>query len=128
VTGEFHATTTNLGDGVAVVVVGGEADLYTAPQLKKALAAALDGGALYVLVDLSTTTFIDSTTLGVLMGAVRRVRPEGGELAIACDDPNIRRIFEITLLDRVFRIFSAPEEGLEHLRHGANGNGASPTS
>ena len=122
-TGDFHATTTNLGDGLAVVVVGGEADLYTAPQLKKALAAALDGGARYVLVDLSSTTFIDSTTLGVLMGAVRRVRPEGGELAIACDDANIRRIFEITLLDRVFPIFDAPGEGLEHLR-GANGNGA----
>jgi anti-sigma B factor antagonist len=123
VTEDFHATTTNLGDDLAVVVVGGEADLYTAPQLKKALGAALDGGARYVLVDLSSTTFIDSTTLGVLMGAVRRVRPEGGELAIACDDANIRRIFEITLLDRVFRIFDAPDEGLAHLRS-ANGNGA----
>ena len=61
-----------------------------------------------MLVDLSNATFIDSTTLGVLMGAVKRLRPAGGELAIACHDPNIRKIFEITLLDRVFEIFDTP--------------------
>jgi anti-sigma B factor antagonist len=72
-----------------------------------------------VLVDLSSATFIDSTTLGVLMGAVKRVRPDGGEIAIACNDPNIGKIFEITLLDRVFGIFDTPEVGAQHLRRAA---------
>ena len=63
-----------------------------------------------MLVDLSHATFIDSTTLGVLMGAVKRLRPAGGELAIACNDPNIRKIFEITLLDRIFEIYPTPDE------------------
>ena len=99
----------------AGVVVLGEADIYTAPELKEALAAAIETGATSILVDLSGATFIDSTTLGVLMGAVRRLRPGGGEVAIACADPNICRIFEITLLDRVFRIFPTPGEGLDHL-------------
>ena len=119
---EFQVSTTSLGDGVARVVVFGEADIYTAPELKEALSGAIESGATSVLVDLSGATFIDSTTLGVLMSAVRRVRPSGGEVAIACSDPNICRIFEITLLDRVFRIFPTPGEGLEHLHVPADGS------
>jgi anti-sigma B factor antagonist len=118
----FQVSTTSLGDGVAGVVVLGEADIYTAPELKEALTAAIETGATSVLVDLSGATFIDSTTLGVLMGAVRRLRPRGGEVAIACADPNICRIFEITLLDRVFRIFPTPGEGLDHLLASSNGS------
>src|SRR6185436_16341998 len=105
-----------LVDGVANVSVAGEVDLLNAPSLKQALLETIEGGARRVLVDLSHATFIDSTTLGVLMGAVKRLRPAGGELAIACHDPNIRKIFEITLLDRVFEIFDTPGAGVEHLQ------------
>jgi len=121
VSADFQVSTTSLGDGVAGVAVLGEADIYTAPELKEALNAAIETGATSILVDLSGATFIDSTTLGVLMGAVRRLHPVGGEVAIACADPNICRIFEITLLDRVFRIFPTSGEGLEHLQMSAAG-------
>ena len=113
---DFRLTTADLGDGVASVAILGEVDLSTAPELKEALAEVTDGGARGVLVDLSNATFIDSTTLGVLMGAVKRLRPLGGELAIACHDPNIRKIFEITMLDRVFNIFDTSDAGIAHLR------------
>jgi anti-sigma B factor antagonist len=118
---EFKVSSAELGGGVSTVIVGGEVDLATAPELKEVLTGVIDGGARFVLVDLSKATFIDSTTLGVLMGAVKRVRPDGGEIAIACNDQNIRKIFEITLLDRVFAIFDTPDEGAEHLRRGAEG-------
>jgi len=113
---DFQVVTVELGDGVAAASVVGEADLYTAPELKAALNALIENGARSVLVDLSRTTFLDSTTLGVLMGAVRRLRSRGGQIAIACSDPNIRKIFEITLLDRIFTIFDSTEAGVEHLR------------
>jgi anti-sigma B factor antagonist len=113
---EFRLATTDLGHGVYTVTVVGEVDLSTAPELKEALGEVLESGAQGVLVDLSQATFIDSTTLGVLMGAVKRLRPAGGELAISCQDANIRKIFEITLLDRVFNIFDTPDEGVAHLR------------
>jgi anti-sigma B factor antagonist len=116
---EFKLATAEFGHGVARVSVIGEVDLSTAPELKEALSTVISDGARGVLVDLSDATFIDSTTLGVLMGAVKRLRPAGGELAIACSDPNIRKIFEITLLDRVFNIFDTGAEGLEHLRESA---------
>ena len=113
---DFRVVTVELGDGLAVASVVGEADLYTAPELKSALGALVENGAHSVLVDLSRTTFLDSTTLGVLMGAVRRLRSRGGQIAIACSDPNIRKIFQITLLDRIFAMFDSTEAGIEHLR------------
>ena len=121
---ELEISTADLGDGVASVAVAGEVDLHTAPALKQALSESIDQGGRHVLVDLSRATFIDSTTLGVLMGAVKRLRPAGGELAIACNDPNIRKIFEITLLDRIFEIYPTPEEALRHL---SSGNGQPAT-
>jgi anti-sigma B factor antagonist len=113
---EFRLATADLGNGVSTVSVAGEVDQATPPELKEALTEVVNSGAKGVLVDLSNATFIDSTTLGVLMSAVKRLRPAGGELAIACNDANIRKIFEITLLDRVFEIFDTPGAGVEHLQ------------
>lgn len=112
----FSVGTALIEGNAAVVSVTGEADLYTAPQLKDALNHVMDEGRAGVLVDLSKSTFIDSTTLGVLMGAIDRLRSNGGGLAITCSDPNIRRIFEITLLDQVFPIFDTREDGEAHVR------------
>jgi anti-sigma B factor antagonist len=113
---DFKLSTADLGEGVFSVSVAGEVDLATAPELKEALGEVVSSGANGVLVDLSKASFIDSTTLGVLMGAVKRLRPDGGELVIACHDPNIRKIFEITLLDRVFKIYDTPGPAVEYLR------------
>ena len=101
---DFTVETIDAGDRVVVIAVHGQADLHTAPELRNAINAALDGGAAGLVVDLSEATFIDSMTLGVLLGAVKRLRPSGGKVSIVCVDPHIRRIFEITLLDRVFSL------------------------
>ncbi len=111
----FEASVHDAGNGVAIVAVAGEADLTTVPELKAALVGAIDDGARLVLVDLSETTFIDSTTLGVLMGGVKRLAPKRGEMAIVCRDANIRKIFEITLLERVFAILDDVDAAVEHL-------------
>jgi len=89
---------------IPIIAVHGQADLHTAPQLRAAIATVLDGGAAGLVIDLSEASFIDSMTLGVLLGAVKRLRPSGGRVSVVCTDSHIRRIFEITLLDRVFSI------------------------
>jgi anti-sigma B factor antagonist len=103
-TAGFRVNTERIDDRTAVIAVAGEVDLYTAPELKRELITAIDQGARKIVVDLSEATFIDSTTLGVLLSGVKRLRPLDGELAVVCTDRNIRKIFEITLLDRVFSI------------------------
>jgi anti-sigma B factor antagonist len=101
---DFAVETLESEDRVAVIAVHGQADLHTAPELRRAITAALDDGAAGLVVDLSEATFIDSMTLGVLLSAVKRLRPSGGKVGVVCVDPHIRRVFEITLLDRVFSL------------------------
>jgi anti-sigma B factor antagonist len=108
----FAVTTTWPTTTVAVLQPQGELDLASASDLRHELFGAIEEGAKTIVVDLETTTFIDSMTIGVLLGAVRRLQERGGELRIACADPNIRRIFEITLLDRVFAIYPSCEAAL----------------
>ena len=98
--------------GSYVVVVAGEVDLYGAPQLKDALLAAIAAGARRIVIDMTETRFVDSTTLGVILGASKRLRSEGGEIVLVIAHPSIRKIFEITLLDRAFQIFATRDEAL----------------
>jgi anti-sigma B factor antagonist len=108
----FRIQTVEADANTWVIELGGEVDLYTAPELKSELVRLIDSGSKTVVVDLSETTFIDSTTLGVLLGGVKRLRPSGGSLLLVISDRNIRKIFEITLLDRVFSIFDTRAEAL----------------
>jgi anti-sigma B factor antagonist len=109
---EFGMRRTALSDHTALVELSGQIDLHTAPQLTAHLLSAIDDGAVNVVVDLTETTFIDSMTLGILLGAVKRLRPRGGQLQVVSADPSIRKIFEITLLDRVFALCETRDEAL----------------
>jgi len=98
-----------------VVTVSGDADLYAAANVERELVRLVEEGKHSIVVDLSDATFIDSTMLRVLLNISKRLRPGGGELVVVCREHNIRKIFEITLLDRVFTIFDSREAALEHL-------------
>ena len=111
----FHIQDEELDEQTHVIEVGGEIDLYTAPGFKERLVELIESGKKHIVVDLSQATFIDSTTLGVLVGAVKRLRPMGGELVLVCPDQNITKPFTITGLDRVFAIHSSREEALDTL-------------
>ena len=108
----FHIEDSSIDSDTHVIELGGEIDLYTAPDFKDRLLKLIDEGKTRIVVDLSKATFIDSTTLGVLVGGVKRLRPTGGSLALVCTDPNIIKIFEITGLDRVFPIHGSRDEAL----------------
>jgi anti-sigma B factor antagonist len=111
----FDVATEQVAPGAYVVSLKGEVDLYTAPEFKQQLLDVIAQGAHEVIVDFTGTTFIDSTTLGVLVGGVKRLRPAGGQLSLVCSDRNITKIFEITGLDRVFTIYATREEAVANL-------------
>ncbi len=117
----FDIKTEQLGNDAYVIALSGEVDLYTAPEFKQQLLEVIGQGGKEVVVDLSDTTFIDSTTLGVLVGGVKRLRPKGGTLALVCTDQNITKIFEITGLDRVFPIHGSRDEALQAVASGGGG-------
>jgi anti-sigma B factor antagonist len=112
---QFSVDVERLEGDVAVVVLAGEVDLYTAPRFKDAVMHSIDDGVQRVIIDLTGATFIDSTALGVLVNAGKRLRLRQGVLAIACLAGNIRRILEITGLDGVFAICPSRAAALEAL-------------
>src|SRR4051812_36427894 len=95
--------------GFTVLEVAGEIDVYTAPQLRERLIAVVEGGARQVIVDLGRVEFLDSTGLGVLVGALKRLRVVGGELRLVCAQERLLKIFRITGLDRVFDLYDSVE-------------------
>ena len=111
----FDIKTEPLSDDAYVIALAGEVDLYPAPEFKQQLLDVIGKGAKHVVVDFSDTTFIDSTTLGVLVGGVKRLRTNDGQLSLVCSDRNITKIFEITGLDRVFTIYPTRDEAVAQL-------------
>jgi len=111
----FEIKTDELGDDAYVISLAGEVDLYTAPEFKQQLLDVISQGGKNVIVDFSNTTFIDSTTLGVLVSGLKRLRLQGGQLALVITDRSILKIFEITGLDRIFSIHELRAEALDEL-------------
>jgi anti-sigma B factor antagonist len=102
-------------EGVIVLLAGGALDFSASPQLKERITEHVDAGSKQVVVDLSTATFIDSTAIGVLVGAARRLCEGGdGSLAIVCPEENraVLRIFEIAGVSDVFPLHRSREEAL----------------
>ncbi len=100
---------------VAVLAVGGEVDYSASPQLREVIASHIKTGKRHLVIDLSAATFIDSTTIGVLVGAATRLQEAGGgSLAVVCADENekVLRIFEITGLDVMIALHRSREEAL----------------
>jgi anti-sigma B factor antagonist len=110
---EFEIHDRVIDDGTHVVAVAGEIDLFTAPEFKQRVSAPIDAGATRVVVDLTETTFIDSSSLGVLIGAHRRLRRLDGALTIVCTSDAIVKTFKITGLDGVFTIVGSLDEALD---------------
>lgn len=90
----------------------GEVDLYSAGSLKEELYRGIDGGAPRVVVNMDGLEFMDSSGLGVLVGALKRLSTQDGEMRLVCNRDNILKIFRITGLDKVFPIDESVEASL----------------
>lgn len=100
--------------GLTIITVVGELDVATSPELRERLTARGEAGDKLVVVDLRGVSFIDSTTLGVLVGTLKGFLKIGTRFRLVFDQPPLRRLFEITGLDEVFSIFNDLEAALEN--------------
>jgi anti-sigma B factor antagonist len=90
--------------GWTVVRASGEIDVATAPTMRERLAQIYEEGTTRLVVDLEDVAFLDSTGLGVLVGALRRAREAGGDVRLVCTNHRIVKVFEATGLHEVFTI------------------------
>lgn len=100
-------------DGSTVVAARGEIDVATAPALRERLDLVIDRDSGPVVVDLTSVTFIDSTGLGVLIGARQRCAEGSRDLRIVIVEPRILKVFEITGLTDLFSIHRTLEPALD---------------
>jgi len=97
-------------DGVVVMSVEGDVDIFAASEFKEHLFHCIDQDARNVVIDMSGSQFIDSTGLGVLVSAVKYAR--GKTMAIVCNGDTLGRIFSIVGLDKVFALHETLPEAL----------------
>ena len=98
---EFSIAARAGSDGTTIVAVTGELDLYSAPALNEALDTS-SGTA--VVVDLQDVTFVDSTTLSLLIEQHRRLHEEGAELIVLVGERTPTSVFEITGFDQILTL------------------------
>ena len=99
-------------DGIEVVDVEGEIDVYTAPRLRELLIELVNNGHYQLVVNMEKVEFLDSTGLGVLVGGLKQARAHEGWIDLVCTQSRILRIFRITGLNRVFSIYDTVPEAL----------------
>lgn len=110
---ELFTVNDYLEQNAAIVSVTGELDLMTAPQFRESLLEAQASEKALVIVDLTNVTFIDSTAIGVLVGAFKRLRDGGIGMIIATQSPRVLRVFEVTDLDQLIKIVPSVEDALK---------------
>ena len=99
-------------DGIEVVNVEGEIDIYTAPRLRELLIDLAGTNNYQLIVNLEKVGFLDSTGLGVLVGGLKRVRAHDGSLDLVCAQQRILKIFRITGLTQVFGIYDTVDQAI----------------
>lgn len=101
--------------GVRVFAITGELDQATARQLREPIQKAIDDDAQAVMVDMTDCGFIDSTGLGVIVEAWKQLQERNGSearFAICCPEPEVRRLLEVTGLDKAIAVRDTPEEAI----------------
>jgi anti-sigma B factor antagonist len=99
-------------EGLPVLLVTGEIDIYTAPMFKQAVVGLVSDGHSDVVIDLSGVTFMDSSGFGTLLGATRRLRPVGGGLYLAGANTTIQRMLRLTRLDTIMGLYETAEDAV----------------
>jgi anti-sigma B factor antagonist len=110
----FYVGHEALGQDRHVIKLGGELDLHAAPELRNALDELIEQGAAGIVLDMSDTTFIDSSTLGTMVGAQKRMGA-AGRVHVVCTNEHVLRMFKYAGLDQVLPVHSSREDALDAL-------------
>ena len=98
-----------------IISVQGEIDVYTSPRVKEIINELIEQGHFNLIINLEGVRYIDSTGLGVLIGALKKVRENEGSINLICTNPQIKKIFNITGLVKIFGIHKNEEEALKNI-------------
>ena|SRR5215212_5811082 len=98
------------------LVVSGEIDVFTAPLFKQAVVNLVADGQRHLFLDMRDVTFMDSSGFGALLGATKRLRPDGGSLNLIGCNRTIQRMLHLTRLDTILGLYESEEEAMAAVR------------
>jgi len=98
-----------------IIEVQGEIDVYTSPRVKETINELIEKEQYNLIINLEDVRYIDSTGLGVLIGALKKVREHNGSINLICTNPQIKKIFNITGLVKIFGIYKNQEEAISSI-------------
>ena len=98
-------------DATTLLVLRGDLDALTAPDLRNTLVEVIHEGA-RIVIDMEAVEFLDSAGLGILVGGLKRARTNDGEIELVCTSQDVLRPLEITGLDRSFTIHRSRDDAL----------------
>ena len=101
---------------ISVMILTGRFDALMAKEFKNCIAGLIDKRQIRIAVDMAAIDFIDSSGLGALVGSLKGVSKEKGEIRIAGLSPEVRTIFELTRLHRIFDIYETIETACDSYR------------
>ena len=101
---------TTPGSDRYVIMVSGEVDLASSPDLDAAIIAAIESGSSSLVVDLSDVSFMDSSGLGVIVRGLKRCREANKDLDLVITNERVLKVFGITGLDQVIPIHDSIED------------------
>ena len=96
----------------AILDLVGEVDAYTAGRFREIMLSVIEEGHKDVIVSMQKVEYIDSSGLGALVGGLKRVSEKNGKIVIVCDNQQVKKVFEITGLEKVFQIFAEEHEAI----------------
>lgn len=103
---------------IPVIELMGELDAYTSARFRETMVDLIENGAPNLIIGMNGVEYIDSSGLGALVGGLKRASERGGKIAIVCNNPQVRKVFEITGLERVFPLYKAEDEAESGLLEG----------
>lgn len=98
---------------VIITVEEERMDAHNSGNLKERMLQLFDEGKCQLVIDLAAVRFIDSSGLGALVSGFKNASARDGSLKLCCLQPQVRSMFELTRLHRVFEIFTTLEEALD---------------
>lgn len=98
-----------------ILEVEGEVDLYSSPDLRKAVLQLTEKENAAIIIDLDEVTYMDSSGVATLVEGLQESEKYGGSFAIANLDSKVKAVFELSRLDKVFQIYDSLEEALKNI-------------
>jgi anti-sigma B factor antagonist len=106
-------------EGTALVNIEGRLDAAAAPGFRQQITAAISEGNVRLALHLAHVSFMDSTGLGALVAALKAARKADGDISIVAPSSQVQKLFRLTAMDRVFRIFETRDEALRQFKPGS---------